>query len=51
MTDLAEDAALAASLVRDAGRLAAQMRADGLSAHRKTSVSDVVTAADRQPRS
>jgi fructose-1,6-bisphosphatase/inositol monophosphatase family enzyme len=47
VTDLAEDAALAVSLVRDAGRLAAQMRADGLSAHRKTSVSDVVTAADR----
>ena len=47
VTHLAEDAELAASLVRDAGRLAARMRADGLSAHRKTSVSDVVTAADR----
>ncbi len=47
VTDLAEDAELAASLVRDAGRLAARMRADGLSTHRKTSVSDVVTAADR----
>jgi myo-inositol-1(or 4)-monophosphatase len=47
VTDPADDADLAASLVRDAGRLAARMRADGLSAHRKTSVSDVVTAADR----
>ncbi len=47
MSDLAEDAALAASLVRDAGRLAARMRADGLTTQQKTSVSDVVTAADR----
>ncbi len=41
------DALLAADLVRDAGALAARMRAGGLSAERKTSVSDVVTAADR----
>ncbi len=47
VTDLADDAALAVSLVRDAGRLAARMRADGLTTHHKTSVSDVVTAADR----
>jgi fructose-1,6-bisphosphatase/inositol monophosphatase family enzyme len=47
VTDLADDAALAADLVRDAGRLAARMRADGLTGQRKTSVSDVVTAADR----
>src|SRR3954466_15089224 len=47
MNDLAEDAALAASLVLDAGLLAARMRAEGVSAQRKTSVSDVVTAADR----
>ena len=47
MSDLAEDAALAASLVVEAGRLAARMRADGLTTEHKTSVSDVVTAADR----
>jgi myo-inositol-1(or 4)-monophosphatase len=47
VNDLAEDAALAASLVVEAGRLAARMRAEGLSTQRKTSVSDVVTAADR----
>lgn len=47
MSDLAEDAALAASLVREAGRLAADMRADGLRTEHKTSISDVVTAADR----
>jgi fructose-1,6-bisphosphatase/inositol monophosphatase family enzyme len=47
VTELADDAALAASLVRDAGRLAARMRAEGLSTQQKTSVSDVVTAADR----
>ena len=44
--DLAEDAALAARLVRDAGALAARMRAEGLEAATKTSISDVVTAAD-----
>lgn len=47
MSDLAEDALLATSLVREAGRLAARMRAEGLVTERKTSVSDVVTAADR----
>ncbi|MBI2244190.1 MAG: inositol monophosphatase [Nocardioides sp.] len=43
---LAVDAALAARLVRDAGTLAARMRAAGLEAATKTSISDVVTAAD-----
>ena len=47
MTDLAADAALAADLVREAGRLAHRMRADGLHAELKTSFSDIVTAADR----
>ena len=42
----ADDAALAAELVRRAGGLAARMRAEGLTAERKTSVSDIVTAAD-----
>lgn len=41
------DAALATRLVRDAGALAATMRAAGLQAEFKTSISDVVTAADR----
>lgn len=44
--DRAADAALAAELVRDAGRLALRMRAEGLTAQHKTSVSDIVTAAD-----
>ena len=43
---LAEDAALAARVVREAGALAEQMRSEGLTAENKTSVSDVVTAAD-----
>ncbi len=43
---LADDAALAVRLVRDAGTLAARMRAEGLVAATKTSISDVVTAAD-----
>ena len=43
----ADDAALARELVRRAGSLAAAMRAQGLTAERKTSVSDIVTAADR----
>ena len=47
MTDLAEDAALAADLVREAGRLAHEMRGSGLQVDTKTSVSDLVTAADR----
>lgn len=47
-----DDIALAVSLVTDAGRLAARMRAEGLNGGpglgttQKTSVSDVVTAAD-----
>ena len=41
------DLALAAELVRDAGALAARMRRDGLDVERKTSISDVVTEADR----
>jgi myo-inositol-1(or 4)-monophosphatase len=42
-----DDLALAASLVHDAGTLAARMLADGLRTEHKTSVSDVVSAADR----
>ncbi|GAA3612676.1 inositol monophosphatase family protein [Marihabitans asiaticum] len=44
-----DDAALAAELTARAGQLAAQMRAEGLTAGQvghKTSISDVVTAAD-----
>jgi fructose-1,6-bisphosphatase/inositol monophosphatase family enzyme len=41
------DAELAAGLVRNAGTLALRMRERGLEGERKTSVSDVVTAADR----
>lgn len=41
-----EDFALAASLVREAGTLAFEMREEGLTGRQKTSVSDVVTAAD-----
>ena len=41
------DLALAASLVRDAGTLAARMLAEGLTTKYKTSVSDVVSAADQ----
>nr|WP_253945339.1 inositol monophosphatase family protein [Nocardioides sp. zg-DK7169] len=44
---MARDAGLAARLVTEAGRLAHAMRAEGLDAEQKTSVSDVVTAADR----
>ena len=40
------DADLAVRLVTDAGALAARMRAAGLETQQKTSVSDVVTAAD-----
>lgn len=46
MTDLADDAALAADLVREAGLLAQDLRRSGLRVDTKTSVSDVVTAAD-----
>lgn len=42
-----DDEALAVELVTEAGELAARMRAAGVSAERKTHVSDVVTAADR----
>jgi fructose-1,6-bisphosphatase/inositol monophosphatase family enzyme len=41
-----DDLALAAELVTEAGRLAARMLAEGLTVHHKTSVSDVVSAAD-----
>ena len=41
------DADLAAELVRHAGSLALAMRQAGLTAERKTSVSDIVTAADK----
>src|SRR3954447_25420508 len=37
---------LAANLVREAGALAARMLGEGLETHYKTSVSDVVSAAD-----
>lgn len=43
---LADDARLAGELVREAGRLALRMRAGGLEAETKSSISDVVTAAD-----
>ena len=41
-----DDFDLAAALVRDAGLLAARMLAEGLTTHHKTSISDVVSAAD-----
>ena len=41
------DSDLAVELVRSAGALAARMRAEGLTTDVKTSISDVVTAADR----
>ena len=41
-----DDLALAAALVREAGELAARMLADGLTVRHKTSISDVVSAAD-----
>ncbi|WAP51573.1 inositol monophosphatase family protein [Arthrobacter sp. ATA002] len=41
-----DDFFLAAELVRDAGALALRMRSQGLTATAKTTVSDVVTAAD-----
>jgi fructose-1,6-bisphosphatase/inositol monophosphatase family enzyme len=41
------DAELAASLVRSAGRLAARMRTAGLRVEEKTSISDVVSDADK----
>jgi fructose-1,6-bisphosphatase/inositol monophosphatase family enzyme len=47
MSRLEDDARLAGELVREAGRLAQRMRSGGLDAEQKTSVSDLVTAADR----
>lgn len=41
-----DDPALASSLVREAGLLAARMLGEGLTVRHKTSVSDVVSAAD-----
>ncbi len=41
-----DDYQLASALVREAGQLALLMRMGGLQGERKTSVSDVVTAAD-----
>lgn len=41
-----DDLALAAALVRSAGQLAARMLSEGLSTQHKSSVSDVVSAAD-----
>jgi fructose-1,6-bisphosphatase/inositol monophosphatase family enzyme len=46
VTDLSEDAALAADLVREAGHLAQELRGSGLTVDTKSSVSDLVTAAD-----
>lgn len=43
----ADDVRLAGELVREAGRLAQSMRRGGLETEHKTSISDVVTAADR----
>ena len=44
--DDTDDLTLAVELTRRAGRLAARMRAEGLEGSEKTSISDVVTAAD-----
>lgn len=41
-----DDATLAVELTRRAGQLATRMRLDGLEGEQKTSISDVVTAAD-----
>lgn len=46
LTPSREDFDLAADLVREAGQLALRMRGGGLDVQQKTSVSDVVTAAD-----
>lgn len=43
---VADDVRLAGELVRDAGRLALEMRRGGIAAEQKSSVSDLVTAAD-----
>ena len=47
MTEILSDAQIAAELVTTAGRLAARMRADGLRVEEKTSISDVVSDADK----
>jgi myo-inositol-1(or 4)-monophosphatase len=47
VTASADDAALAVDLVREAGGLARELRVAGMQVDTKTSVSDVVTAADR----
>lgn len=41
-----QDVRLAGDLVREAGRLAQRMRAEGVSVEQKSSISDLVTAAD-----
>ena len=41
-----DDVALAGSLARDAGHLAARMLCEGVTVERKTSITDVVSAAD-----
>lgn len=46
LASVIDDLELAAELVRDAGRLAARMLRQGLDTHHKSSVSDVVSAAD-----
>jgi myo-inositol-1(or 4)-monophosphatase len=46
VSELADDVRLAGELVRGAGNLALRMRAGGIDAEAKTSISDVVTAAD-----
>jgi fructose-1,6-bisphosphatase/inositol monophosphatase family enzyme len=51
LAELADDFALAGSLVRAAGELAARMLADGLRVEHKTSITDVVSAADRAAES
>lgn len=45
--DIRDDAGFASDMVTEAGRLAADMRREGIRAQRKKSISDVVTAADR----
>lgn len=47
MSDLIEEAYFATQVVREAGQLAARMRSEGVHVAHKTSVSDVVTDADK----
>lgn len=49
--DIRDDAGFASDMVTEGGRLAADMRREGLRAQRKKSISDVVTAADRAAES